>query len=188
MTDPRDGRPVPVPDAYVLLRGDGVAVVLDLTSGQLPAVIHWGADLGSLSTQDVAALALTGIRTTDGNLLDVPVRQSLLPQQVAGWTGRPGLSGHRDAGAAWSPSFETTSITVDDRPVQVGVHPIVTGTTVVVVAEDRVAALGLVFEIALCAGGLLRSRVTVTEPRRGSVPPRGPGARLPGAADSRRLA
>ena len=30
-------------DLYVSLREAGVSVVLDLTAGQLPAVVHWGA-------------------------------------------------------------------------------------------------------------------------------------------------
>ena len=101
MTPTDDGQTCP--SAYVLMRRDGVAVLLDITDGQLPAITHWGTDLGILSTEDVAALALTGVRTTDGNPVDVSVRQSMLPQQAAGWMGRPGLSGHRTGGKDWSP-------------------------------------------------------------------------------------
>ena len=33
-------------NAYVVLRAEGGSVVLDLADGCLPAVVHWGADLG----------------------------------------------------------------------------------------------------------------------------------------------
>ena len=158
MTSTDDGQTCP--SAYVLMRRDGVAVLLDITDGQLPAVTHWGTDLGILSTEDVAAFALTGVRTTDGNPVDVSVRQSMLPQQEAGWMGRPGLSGHRTGGKDWSPRFVTTSIVVDGR--QVGGGGLGTGSAVVVSAVDRTAALELELQIELCAGGLLRSRASVT--------------------------
>ena len=35
-----------VPSALLHLRASGVSLVLDLTEGRLPAVVHWGADLG----------------------------------------------------------------------------------------------------------------------------------------------
>ena len=150
------------PGAYVLMRRDGVAVLLDITDGRLPAITHWGVDLGALSSEDVAALALSGVRTTDGNPVDVSVRQSMLPQQEAGWLGRPGLSGHRAGGADWSPRFATTSIAVDGRTVPDRTDGPVLGSSVVVKAADRTAGLELELEIELCEGGLLRSRASVT--------------------------
>ena len=148
------------PDAHILMRRDGVCVVIDITDGRLPAVSHWGTDLGPLSVEDVAALVVTGIRTTDGNPVDVPVRQALLPSQGDGWTGRPGLSGHRAGGADWSPRFVTTSVTVDGRAVSD--RSLVAGSAVLVSAEDLAAGLELELEVELCAGGLLRSRASVT--------------------------
>jgi alpha-galactosidase len=145
------------------MRRDGVAVVLDVTDGQLPAIVHWGSDLGSLSAADVAALALASVRTTDGNPIDVPVRQAILPQQEVGWSGRPGLSGHRAGGVDWSPRFVTTSVTVDGQEGPTGPESwLATGCAVVVTAEDRTAGLTLEIDIELCAGGLLRSRASVT--------------------------
>lgn len=35
-------------DLIVSIREAGAHLVLDITSGQLPAVVHWGADLGPL--------------------------------------------------------------------------------------------------------------------------------------------
>jgi alpha-galactosidase len=145
------------------MRRDGVAVVLDMTDGQLPAILHWGPDLGLLTAEDVAAFALASVRTADGNPVDIPVRQAILPQQEAGWTGRPGLSGHRAGGSDWSPRFVATAVSVDGDTASAGTEPVLlTGSAVVVTAEDRTAGLALAIEIELCAGGLLRSRASVT--------------------------
>jgi alpha-galactosidase len=149
--------------AYVQLCRDGVSVVLDLAGGHLPAIVHWGSDLGTLSADDISALALAGVRTTDGNPVDVPVRLSILPQQGSGWTGRPGLSGHRTSGADWSPEFVTTSVTVDGATIAAAPeHGLSSGTYVVVTAVDPTAGLELRIEIELGAGGLLRSRASIT--------------------------
>ena len=145
--------------SYVLLRADGVLAVVDVSDGRLPSILHWGADLGPLTDADVEALALGALRTTDGNPVDVPVRLALLPQQEAGWTGRPGLSGHRAGGAAWSPQFVTTAVTVDGEPARAGTSA---GSRLVVVAADTVAGLELTLELEVTAGGLLRSRARVT--------------------------
>ena len=33
-------------DVCVSLRTEGVSVLVDLTDGRLPALVHWGAELG----------------------------------------------------------------------------------------------------------------------------------------------
>lgn len=33
-------------NSFIVLASEGVGVVLDVTDGRLPAVVHWGADLG----------------------------------------------------------------------------------------------------------------------------------------------
>ena len=40
-------------NAFVLLRTEGVAAVIDLTDGRLPSIPYWGADLGELSESEV---------------------------------------------------------------------------------------------------------------------------------------
>jgi len=47
-----------------VLHDDGISLVLDLTDGHLPAVVHW----------------------------DAPMRLALLPEHWTGWVGRPGIS------------------------------------------------------------------------------------------------
>ncbi|MCB0910360.1 MAG: alpha-galactosidase [Propionibacteriaceae bacterium] len=147
-------------NAYVVMRAEGVCVVLDVTGGRLPAILHWGADLGELSGEDVAALALGGVQPIAINNVDEPVRVAILPEHHTGWVGRPGLSGSR-AGRDWSPRFATTSLRVDGVEVAAqAAQPALVSTTAVVevTASDDVAGLGLTLTIELTAGGLLRSR------------------------------
>jgi alpha-galactosidase len=39
-------------NCVIALRFEGVSLLLDITSGQLPAIVHWGADLGELELSD----------------------------------------------------------------------------------------------------------------------------------------
>ncbi|SDT03153.1 alpha-galactosidase [Friedmanniella luteola] len=153
------------PHAFVVLRRDGVAAVLDVTAGRLPALVHWGADLGPLTLAEVDALVLGGVQQVDANLVDEPLRVSVLPEHWTGWTGRPGVSGSR-GGPDWSPRFAAVALSVDGREVPAeGDEPVLveTGSGVVQVrAEDPGAGLGVVLELELTAGGLLRSRATLT--------------------------
>ena len=51
MTRPPSTQPAPAP---IHLRAAGVSVVLGTGGGRLPAVLHWGADLGELTAADLA--------------------------------------------------------------------------------------------------------------------------------------
>jgi len=153
--------------ALLVLRRDGVSVVLDVTRGRLPAVLHWGADLGALTLADASALALGGVQQVEGNQVAEPARVALLPEHWTGWVGRPGLSGSR-AGTAWSPRFTAGAILVDAVAVPgpgPGEEPELVSVgegLVEVQAEDSVAGLVLTLAVQLAAGGLLRSRATLT--------------------------
>ena len=147
-------------NAYVLLRAPGVCVVLDAAGGRLPAIVHWGADLGELTAADVAALALGGVHPIVANIVDEPVRVSLLPEHHTGWVGRPGISGSR-RGRAWSPKFVTTGLLVDgESPTEPS--QLLSGARVEVTAADQAAGLALRLELELTASGLLRSRAHLT--------------------------
>ena len=45
----------------IVLGHDGVSLIVDLTDGRLPAVVHWGSEVG-LSGDDGADLVLSGHR------------------------------------------------------------------------------------------------------------------------------
>lgn len=144
----------------IVMRSDGVSLVLDVSNGQLPSILHWGSDIGDLSQNDVAAMALTSVNPTGLNQIDLPVRVAILPEQWTGWMGRPGVRGSRQ-GRAWSPRFTTTSIVVDGVP-----HPgglLATGVGAVQVeARDATLELALSQTIELLPGGAIRTRASVT--------------------------
>jgi alpha-galactosidase len=151
-------------NGVIVLRSEGVSLVLDVMRGQLPTIVHWGADLGAVELADVEALILSNIDPGGPNLIDEPVRLAILPEHWTGWVGRPGLSGSR-AGRAWSPKFTATKVRVDGQPVISSEHRatlINAGpASVEVDAVDEVARLGLLIAIELTAGGLIRARVDV---------------------------
>ena len=151
-------------NCVIVLRSEGVSVVLDVSAGQLPAIVHWGADLGSLERADVEALVISNIDPGGPNTVDAPVRLAILPEHWTGWVGRPGLSGSR-TGRAWSPKFTATAVRLEGESVIAPDGPptlINSGAASVEVdAVDDVAQLSLRVTIELAAGGILRARAEV---------------------------
>ncbi|WP_415867274.1 alpha-galactosidase [Curtobacterium flaccumfaciens] len=137
-----------MPHELVHLTAGGVSLVLDCRDDALPAVVHWGAALGPLDTEALTALADADVAPVAPNEMDDPVRLSVLPEPHRGWSGRPGLAGHRD-GADWSPAFTVTSLAVTDSAVTAD-------------AEDTVAGLTVRVTIEMLGSGLVRARAGVT--------------------------
>ncbi|MBM7829472.1 alpha-galactosidase [Agromyces cerinus] len=148
------------PDFGVVLRAGGVALVLDLSEGGLPAVLHWGADCGALDEQGYSALLATGVLPVAPSEVDVPVRISILPEHTRGWMGRPGLSGSR-AGAAWSPLWRVTGAMLDGTELAGASDRTVVnhgaGTLVVTAADDD-ARLAVTLTVELSEAGIVRTR------------------------------
>jgi alpha-galactosidase len=129
------------------LRAGGVSVVVQCSSGRLPEIVYWGADLGEVSPDDLAALAALKEPLLE-NTTDVPVRLGVLPEHGAGWMGTPGVSGHR-RGKDWSPLFSQVDCALS-------------GTRLSVHAEDPLTRLDLDYELELLGSGLLRARAVIT--------------------------
>ena len=104
--------PPEAPDAFVHLSSAGVSLLLDVTDARLPAVLHWGAALGRPTLDDVRSLAAAAVPPYVNNLMDEPVRLAILPEHHAGWSGKPGVGGHRSDGADWSPRFTVDTLDV----------------------------------------------------------------------------
>jgi len=146
--------PQPAADP-VHLRAAGVSVVLVIDGGRLPAVLHWGADLGELSAADLRDLVLAGTPASVPNDVNEVARVGVLPEHAAGWNGRPGLAGQR-AGRAWSPLFALTDLTVEHAPDG--------GGSVRATGHDAEAGLEVRTELELLPSGVLRQRATVAVP------------------------
>ena len=136
----------------VQLAASGVSIVLALPPDTLPVVVHWGADPGPLDEAGLADLAAAAAPALAANGVDGHVPVAVLPEAWTGWTGTPGLEGHR-AGAAWAPRF---------RPVDTAVRHDDAGGAVTTTAVDDHAALRLLLELELLPSGLLRLRAEVT--------------------------
>jgi alpha-galactosidase len=131
-------------NTVVNLRGAGTSFVVDL-SGELPVVVHWGADLG--------ATIPTGSFESNPvphSYYDVGQKQELVPQASSGWRGRPMLEGHRDGGRAFSPLLKM----VGSKAIGTTGHE--------VTLADEAAGVSLAIEFFLSAEGMLRIRSTVT--------------------------
>ncbi|SEB10066.1 alpha-galactosidase [Leifsonia sp. 21MFCrub1.1] len=151
---------------FVHLTAAGVSVLLDVRGGLLPAIAHWGADLGPLDAAAARAVVIAGVAAHAGNTVDEPVRVAVLPEHRAGWAGRPGLNGSRDGGD-WSPWFRDSVLearTSGGLPVEAadGLLTLVDGGSVAVTARDRLASLGLAIDIELSPSGVLRLAATLT--------------------------
>ncbi|HEY0772950.1 MAG TPA: hypothetical protein VGD51_02620, partial [Nocardioidaceae bacterium] len=71
-----------------------------------PVVLHWGADLGELTDEDVAAYVAARTPTRPHSALDHPRWPGVVPENVAGYTGTPAVEGWwPDGGEAWAPRF-----------------------------------------------------------------------------------
>jgi hypothetical protein len=69
-------------NCVITLRSEGVSLVLDISNGQLPAILHWGADLGALELADAEALILSHIDPGAPNVVDGPIRLAILPEHA----------------------------------------------------------------------------------------------------------
>ncbi|HWM57707.1 MAG TPA: alpha-galactosidase [Pseudonocardia sp.] len=145
--------------ATVAMTASGVTVLIDVAGGLLPAVVHWGRELPGLDAEQAEALRIARIPVIGSNNADIPLRVAVVPEQHAGWMGRPGLSGSR-AGRAWSPRLRTRTVRLDGAGVSGFVG---TGAgRLEVTAADAEAGLELLLTMELTPSGLLRSRAAVT--------------------------
>ena len=98
---------------WVVLRRDGVMVALDVGGPQLPRIVHWGSDLGALSDSEIAELPAAAYVPSDDNTHNADVPLTISPTRAQGWSGWPGLTGHRD-GTASQPLFVQAAVDTDE--------------------------------------------------------------------------
>ena len=141
--------------SLVHLRRGGVSVLLGIGEDRLPAIRHWGADLGERDLGAVEA-ALAGVPVPSA--LDTPTPVGLLPEYARGYAGRPGLTVRRaDAASSWAPLFTRCTVTDSD------------GADAVIAAADPRLGLGLRSRLVLEESGLLRTRHELTNTGEGPL-------------------
>ncbi len=77
------------------LRAAGSSLVLDARGTRLPAIVHWGADLGDLDDAALAAMVDALVPAVGPSSIDESLRLSILPSLAEGWSGHPALRGFR---------------------------------------------------------------------------------------------
>ena len=85
------------------LRAAGVSLLVDARGTGMPAVLHWGRDLGGLTPDEAAAVAAASVTAIAPSSIDVPLRVGLVPTWGDGWSGRPGLQVSREPGGPDGP-------------------------------------------------------------------------------------
>ncbi|MFI0417228.1 alpha-galactosidase [Spongiactinospora sp. 9N601] len=138
-------------DEVAYLRAAGVGFAVDLTT-PVPTVLHWGEDLGELSPEGLAALALTGGPAVPINSLDVPRLLSVWPTEAEGWVGTPGHLGHR-GGSGTTPRPRLARAEQRDLPDG--------GGELVLLLDDDISDLDITVVYRLDAHGVLAVTATL---------------------------
>jgi hypothetical protein len=102
MTDPlqRPGSsstPNARPPVPVHLRRSGVSVVVGF-AGAMPAVLHWGCDLGALTDEELLAFEAASVAPVPHSAPDTPRGVGMIPLPSESWSGTPGLVGRAVGG------------------------------------------------------------------------------------------
>lgn len=95
-------------DRLLYLRSGMSSIIVDAGGLSLPSVLHWGADLGDLSSDDLTSIAHAADPAVPWGTTDRFPRRSILRQHSEGHFGRPSVLGHRD-GRAWTPLLQVKS-------------------------------------------------------------------------------
>jgi alpha-galactosidase len=132
-------------DSILTLRHSGVALVLDCRGPSLPRVLHWGADPGGAPDTSLAD-QLTAIGPTPGGP-EQSLVFPLLASEADLWSGRPGISGHRDGTHAHL-RLAVSDITADEHRVEV-------------VSTDDEAGVSVFSEVVMDGSGVVAIRHTV---------------------------
>ncbi|KQX70008.1 alpha-galactosidase [Angustibacter sp. Root456] len=141
--------------SLVHLRAAGTSLLLDAGGPGLPRVLHWGADLGELPLDDDQATAVRAavVPATPRSALDQPMALSVLPTEADGWSGAPGVAGHRD-GAGAHPVLRLRDAESTSGPDG--------GGRVVARAGDDAAGLDVEVTLTLDVHGVLSVSAAVT--------------------------
>ncbi|WP_159807352.1 alpha-galactosidase [Cellulomonas citrea] len=139
------------------LRRGGTSLVLRLDDDVLPAVLHWGPDLGEGDVTGM--LTALAVPVGDSVATAAPV-VSVLPQQSSGWLGRPGLLGSR-AGQAWSVAFDHVEHELDEAGTAAWPDGASGAVRLRSVGTDGPDALTVTTELELHPSGLVRLRAAV---------------------------
>ncbi|BDZ63274.1 alpha-galactosidase [Agromyces mangrovi Wang et al. 2018] len=155
------------------LRAAGVSVLVDARGTGVPAVLHWGSDLGAVRPDALDALAAASVPAVPPSSIDTPLRLSLVPALGEGWSGRPGVQLSRDPGGADGPdaasALRAPRFALVPGGIRVDQATDATGGTLDVEVADDGAGVAIATKLELTPEGVLRLRHRVTNRGRGSL-------------------
>lgn len=144
----------------MILRRDGVCVVMKTPENEMPQVEYWGHDFGLSSSEEVLkSLDVMTLKVTvPQEKPDAALRPSLLPQGAEAFAGRPGFEAYRD-GAPVFVRWTSVTVTASREDDADGKGSDVTSARIH--AADAVHNVEMTITLRLVAGGLLtvQSRV-----------------------------
>ena len=154
------------------LRAGGTSVLLVPSADGVPTLLHWGADLGELSDADLSAYAALRVPGVPMSALDAPRHLSVLPSNVAGYTGTPAVEVHRPLGRtagdsrtlAWTPRFSDWQWSVEPAEAATA-----SAGAVRLHCTDAEAGLSVVWELELSVEGVVRARSRLRNAGQGEV-------------------
>jgi alpha-galactosidase len=145
------------------LRAAGVGLLVDARGTGMPAVLHWGRDLGELTPEQTGAVAAASVAAVAPSSIDVPLRVGLVPTWGDGWTGRPGLQVSRDPAGPDGPvvAARTRTPWLTQRADAALVIAADGDQTLRVELADADALLGVCVDLVLSPQGVLQVRLEV---------------------------
>jgi alpha-galactosidase len=136
----------------VEMHGGTTSVVVDVAGG-VPRILHWGRRLSPAGAADPMLATLGDSQYGADGLTGQRRTPALLPEQATGWTGLPGLEGHRN-GRWFTSLFEAAGH--DVAALTDG------GQRLVVRGADATTGLGLATEVEVDGAGVVAVRATLT--------------------------
>ena len=138
-------------DRPVHLRGGGVSVLLAPSPVGVPALLHWGPDLGDVTPDELAAHSSLLLAGVPHSALDRPRTLSVVPDGTSGFTGTPAVEGHRTGPrtATWAPRFSEWEWKFESRRATLR-------------SEDDEAGLAVTWHVEVTDEGLVRLRTELT--------------------------
>ncbi len=135
--------------SLVHLEAHSRSLILDITDGAVPSVVHWGSpiNLEGSTAWDRAIRAVVS-RQNPPATLDAPWQVSLSPQEGDGWSGRPGLQLRR-GGILLNVRWSLESVSEEDD-------------SAVIVLADSEGQLQLTFKIEILHGGVVGVQQALT--------------------------
>ena len=145
----------------VHLRNGGVSVLLASSPAGVPSLLHWGLDLGELSAPDLEAYLTLLAPGVSHSALDQSRSLSVVPESTSGFTGTPGVEGHRPGRptATWAARFLSWSWTV---PEQSGAEQSGAEQSATLRSQDDEVGLAIQWHLELTLEGLVRVRTELT--------------------------